>query len=46
MIRDMKKIILFIVSLLVPLFVSGQVEYKEEKTKINSIKRNSAYVYG
>ena len=45
MIRDMKKIILFIVSLLVP-FCFGQVEYKEEKTKINSIKRNSAYVYG
>lgn len=42
----MKKIILCIVSLLIPIFVSGQVEYKEEKTKINSIKRNSAYVYG
>lgn len=42
----MKRIYLMILLFLIPVFVMGQVEYKEEKTKINSIKKNSNYVYG
>jgi hypothetical protein len=30
----------------IPLWVCGQVEYAEEKTKINAIKKDAKYIYG
>lgn len=42
----MKKNLLLIAFVLCPLLVGAQIEYKEEKTKINTIKRDKNYVYG
>lgn len=42
----MKKYILLIGIILYPSLLWGQVDYKEEKTKINTIKRDKNYVYG
>lgn len=42
----MKRYFLLICIMVLPSLLWGQIEYKEEKTKVNSIKKNSGYVYG